>query len=464
MTAWIKEVNTVLNHFVWGPGMLVLFLFVGLYFTVRTGFFQLTKWKLWMRHTVVAMFCRKEVRKTEDKQAISQFQSFCTALAATLGTGNITGVATAIIAGGPGAIFWMWVSALFGMMTCYAENVLGILYRGKNKKGEWIGGAMLYIEKGLHCKWLAVLFSMLCILASLGMGNMTQVNSMAVGLKEAFSIPPLWTGITAAGLVAAVLFGGVKRIAKVTEKMVPFMALFYMAGAIIVLAVNFQNIPRAFGMIVQGAFDSKAMGGGVLGYGMRQAVKMGIARGIFSNEAGLGTSVMAHAASDVKEPAVQGMWGIFEVFIDTVVVCTMTALVILTTGVYQAKECLFQIANGIETIDGTTLTGRAFSTVIPGGSQFLALAIALFALATVVGWSYFGVQAVTYLLGDNFIGLYRVCYIAVVVPGALLAPGFIWEAADTMNGCMALPNMAALLLLGNQVVRVTKEYLEKQKE
>lgn len=455
---WIRNCNTVLSDFIWGPGMLAMFLLVGTLFTVKTGFFQFTQWKLWMSKTIVALFKNREVRKTEDEHAISQFQSFCTALAATLGTGNITGVATAIVAGGPGAIFWMWISALLGMMTNYAENVLGIRYRQKNANGEWMGGAMYYMEKGLHCKWMAVIFAMLCVLASFGMGNMTQANSMAVGLREAFSVPPFLTGVLTMAVVAMVLLGGVKRIAGVTEKIVPLMAVFYMAGGMVVLAFHWDKIPLAFSTIFQEAFQFQAVGGGVLGYGMRQAMKMGIARGIFSNEAGLGSSVMAHAASDVKEPAVQGMWGIFEVFADTIVVCTMTALVILTTGVYDKGVCLSNIQKGIENIDGTTLTGAAFATVIPRGNQFLAVAIVLFAFATIVGWSYFGVQAVTYLLGEKYIMGYQICYIAVILPGCITAPGFIWEIADTMNGLMAVPNLVAITLLSKEVFVLTKKY------
>lgn len=465
MAELIKNAVHGLNGFIWGPGMLVMFLTVGILFTVRTGFFQFTHIRLWMGRTIVALFRNRNVRKTDDEHAISQFQSFCTALAATLGTGNITGVATAIIAGGPGAIFWMWVSALLGMMTNFAENILGIRYRRKNSKGEWTGGAMLYIEKGLHCPWLAAAFAFLCILASLGMGNMTQANSMAVGLKEAFSVPPVLTGVLSMAAVGLVLLGGVKRLAKVTEKVVPFMAVFYLAGGIFVLAVHWRNIPQAFSTILTEAFQLRSVGGGVLGYGMRQAMKMGIARGIFSNEAGLGSSVMAHIASDVKEPVVQGMWGIFEVFADTVVVCTITALVILTSGVYDKAQCLSNIVNGIENIDGTTLTGLAFETAIPGGSKFMAAAIVLFAFATIVGWSYFGVQAVTYLLGERYIRFYKLLYILVILPGCVTAPGFIWELADTMNGCMAIPNLIAITLLSGEVTAATRKYLNTvQKE
>ena len=357
---YVREINAVVNRFVWGQGMLAVFLFVGVMFTVRTGFFQFTKMRLWFGETIGEMFRDRRVRKTEDTHSISQFQSFCTALAATLGTGNIAGVAAALIVGGPGAIFWMWISALLGMMTIYAENLLGIRYRYKNRKGEWVGGAMVYMERGLGCKWLAVVFAVFCVFASFGMGNMTQANSIASGLKESFSVPPFLTGVLVTFVVAVVVLGGVKRIAAVTEKMVPLVALFYVSGAVLVLIHFRHEVPRVFAMIFQEAFHINAVGGGALGYGVFQAVKIGISRGVFSNEAGLGSSVMAHAASDVKSPVVQGMWGILEVFIDTIVVCTMTALVILSSGVYQPQVYLQNMAYGIANVDENNFDGNCF--------------------------------------------------------------------------------------------------------
>lgn len=461
MITCIKAINDVLHDFIWGQGMLIVFLGVGVLFTVGTRFFQFTKWRLWIGKTLGQVLCDRKVRRTEDKHSISQFQSFCTALAATLGTGNITGVATALITGGPGAIFWMWISAFVGMMTMYAENLLGIRYRYKNAKGEWVGGAMVYMERGLGCKWLAVFFSIFCILASFGMGNMTQANSMANGLKETFSIPPFVTGMIAMVVVGMVLFGGIKRIAAVTEKIVPFMAAFYMIGGGIVLFAHFQEVPKAFQLIFTEAFGMQAVGGGVLGYGMKQAMRMGIARGVFSNEAGLGSSVMAHAASDVKEAPIQGMWAMLEVFIDTIVVCTMTALVILTSGIYDKQLCLTNLANGIENMDGTTLTGLSFATVIPQGDKFLALAIVLFAFATIVSWAYFGERTAAYLFGERSAFAYKVIYILVIFPGCVTAPGLIWDVADTFNGFMAVPNLTALILLSGEVMKVTKQYLKR---
>lgn len=396
-------------------------------------------------------WCIKKGKKTKNAKetaSVTQFQSFCTALAATLGTGNITGVATALMFGGPGAIFWMWVSAFFGMMTTYAENFLGIKYRYKDEKGQWKGGAMVYMERGLGCKPLAVAFAVCCLGASFGMGNMVQGNSMAVGLEKAFHVPAFLSGSLCMIVVAVVLTGGMKRIAIFTERLVPVMAAIYLAGAMLVLFFYRDRIAGAFALIFQEAFRSSAAVGGVAGYSMKQAVRMGIARGIFSNEAGLGSSVMAHAQSDVEDPKVQGMWGILEVFIDTVLVCTITALVILVSQVpyWQAGE-----------IDGTTLTGMAFASVIPWGKEFLAGATALFAFATMIGWFYFGAQTADYLAGEKGVKVYRFCYILITLPGCMIAPTMIWELSDALNGMMAVPNLLALFFLGKEVAYVGKK-------
>lgn len=385
------------QSFVWSPGMLVFFLATGLRFTIKSKFFQITKVHIWLGSTIGALRNTKAARKTGEEHSISQFQSFCTALAATLGTGNITGVAAALLFGGPGAVFWMWVSAFLGMMTNYAENFLGIKYRYKNDSGQWCGGAMVYMERGLGCRPLAMIFAVCCLGASLGMGNMVQGNSLAKGLASAFHISPFISGSVCMVLVAVTVAGGVKRIAGLTEKLVPVMAAAYLGTAFAVLLVYRERIPQAFEMIFHEAFHLRPAAGGLSGYGMAQAVRMGIARGIFSNEAGLGSSVMAHAQSDVKEPELQGMWGILEIFIDTMVVCTVTALVILVSGVYEPSQFLEQLHTGIEVIDGTTLTGMAFGTVFPYGRQFLAAATALFAFATIIGWFYFGEQTAAYL-------------------------------------------------------------------
>ncbi len=341
-TKLVTDINSAVNGVVWGIPMLALIIATGIYMTVRTKFFQVTKAKHVANETFFAIFKKRGVTKS-GKKTISQFQALSTALAATIGTGNIAGVATAITIGGPGAVFWMWLSAFFGMMTNYSENVLGIFYRQKNTKGEWSGGAMYYLRDGLNNKAgkvLSVLFALFCVLASFGIGNMTQINSISTALYDFFNIPSLITGIILAIIASLVVVGGVKRIGSVAEKLVPFMAIAYIVGCIVIIGMNITVVPAVFVSIFKGAFGWKAATGGIVGAAIKQAITMGFKRGVFSNEAGLGSSVMVHSASNVKEPVVQGMWGIFEVFADTIIVCTLTALVVLSTGVvkpYDAK-------------------------------------------------------------------------------------------------------------------------------
>lgn len=335
----VAKVNGAVNGVVWGIPMLVLIIGTGIFMSVRTGFFQITRIKTWANETFLAIFKKKSVTKTEEKKAITQFQALSTALAATIGTGNIAGVATAVCIGGPGAVFWMWLSALFGMMTSFSENVLGIYFRKKNEHGEWSGGAMYYLEEGLKekkglrhiAKPLSVMFAIFCVLASFGIGNMAQSNSISSAMQSNFNIPTAVTGVVLAVIAALVVLGGIKRIAMVTEKLVPFMAIFYIAGCLIIFVMNFRHIPYVFSSIFKSAFSFSAVAGGVGGYIIKRAVTMGFKRGVFSNEAGLGSSVMVNCASDVKEPVIQGMWGIFEVFFDTIIVCTLTAFVILSS-------------------------------------------------------------------------------------------------------------------------------------
>ena len=455
----ISSVNKVVNDFVWGPVMLVFFIIVGIMFTVRTGFFQISRIKLWFSSTILAIFKRRDVRKTDDAKSISQFQALSTALAATIGTGNIVGVATAIVSGGPGAVFWMWLSAFFGMMTSYAENTLGIKYRYKNSKGDWLGGAMVYMEKGIKWKWLgkglAVIFSFFCIFASFGIGNIAQGNSIANGLKNSFGVPTLATGIVLALIVTFVVIGGIKRIASVAEKVVPFMALFYICGGLIVIFANIKNVPSAFSLIFSEAFNFKAAAGGVVGFGVAQAMKYGVARGVFSNEAGLGSSVMVHSASDVKEPAVQGMWGIFQVFFDTLVVCTITALCILCSGVYVF---------GSTEMTGVALSSAAFSTVFGAfGDKFVSISITLFAFTTLVGWSYYGERGFEYLFGVRYTFIYKIVFIFIAVAGCVADLQLVWDMSDTFNGLMAIPNLIALTILSPKVVEMTKSYLNSLK-
>lgn len=403
----VTQGNEFLNAIVWGVPMIALILGTGIYMSFRTRFFQIRKAKYTTRETFLAIFRKRSVTKTKDKKAVTQFQAMSTALAASIGTGNIAGVATAIAIGGPGAVFWMWISAFFGMMTSFSENVLGIFYRKKNKNGEWSGGAMYYLENGLKekkglrrfAKPLAVLFALFCVLASFGIGNMTQVNSIASCMKTAFEpmmgfeVPNLVTGIVLAAIAGLVIIGGIKRIGKVTEKLVPFMACAYMLGTLVIFFSNFEQIPYVFGSIFHSAFSFESIGGGVGGAIVKQAVDMGFKRGVFSNEAGLGSSVMVNSSSDVKEPVVQGMWGIFEVFFDTIVVCTLTAFVLLssTTGnAVPIEDALqnvstqtqfVQIANGDDYVGEIPLIDENDNGVViqtkeqSGGQSFLAKTI-----------------------------------------------------------------------------------------
>lgn len=468
----VTKVNDCLNGFIWGPVMLVFFLLVGLMFTLRTGVFQITHIKQWLDVTFLSLFKKgnKKILRTDDKHSISQFQSLCTALAATIGVGNISGVAVALAMGGPGAIFWMWLSAFLGMMTNYAENTLGIKYRYRNEKGNWIGGAMIYIEKGLGWKWLAVIFSVFCVLASFGIGNISQGNEIANGLKNSFGIPNWVTALFIMLFVGLVIVGGIKRIASVTEKVVPFMAITYIIGALVVIFSNVTEVPAAFGAIFSNAFRFKSMGGGVAGFTIMVAMKRGISRGVFSNEAGLGSSVMVHSASDVKEPVIQGMWGIFEVFADTIVVCTMTALTILTSGVYNLDAYEACAVNGTELaeaglLSGVALTSSAFETVFGSfGNKFISIAVMLFAFSTILGWSYYGERAIEYLFGVKAIPIYKVFFLVVIFIGCRISLDLVVNISDTFNGFMALPNLIAITLLSGQVVQMTKDYIKRVKE
>lgn len=467
----VSHLNNALNSFIWGTPMLACFLGIGLMFTFRTKFFQLRHFGLWISATLLSSFKKSDVRKTKDSASISQFQSLCTALAGTLGTGNIAGVATAITAGGPGAVFWMWISSILGMMTHYAEVTLGMKYRYRDKDGNWAGGAMVYMERGLHSKWLASLFAMFCILASLGIGNMAQANSMSSALSSTFSISTVITGLIGLFMVGFVIMGGIKRIASVTEKVIPVMAALFTLGCIVIIFVHIDRVPSTLQSIFHGAFSPRAAGGGVLGYGITLAMKKGISRGVFSNEAGLGSSVTVHTNSDTKEPVVQGMWGIFEVFTDTVVMCTITALTILTSGVYE--ESTYLNAMALDAAQGTTshfdsllngvpLTSAAFSTVFgPYGAAFVAIAIVFFAFSTLIGWSFYGETAVAYLFGKRAVTNYKLVFLYFIFLGSILHLSFVWNLSDTFNGLMAVPNLISITLLSGQVIKMTNEYLDR---
>lgn len=459
---WLARANHWLSGLVFGPATLLLLLGTGVWFTLRSGVFQLRHAGTWLRATCLSMLGRGREAAVREKGSISPFEAMCTALAGTIGTGNIAGVATALAAGGPGAIFWMWLSAIFGAMTGFAENTLGGIYRWQNPEGEWEGGPMVYMERGLGNKALARLYALLALLASCGMGNLSQANSIAGSVEAAAGLPPIVTGCALAVLTALVLAGGVQRMAKVAAKLVPFMALLYLGGALAVLWVNADRLPEAFAAIFRGAFGLRAGLGGFAGYGVMAALRGGVSRGVFSNEAGLGSSVLAHAASGLREPAVIGMWSIFEVLADTLIVCTLTALVILTSGVYDPR--LYALARGTDLFDllanGAVMTSNAFASVLgQPGRQLVAVALALFAFSSILCWSQYGERCIRYLRGGGPVLGYRVVFVLFVVLGSTMDLQLVWELSDTFNGLMALPNLVALWFLGGQAVRALRGYL-----
>ena len=468
MVETIANINGIINNFVWGVPMLVLLVGTGILMTILTKVFQRSHFSYWMKHTLGSIFTDKHITKHTEKgdQSISQFQSLCTALAATIGTGNIVGVASALLFGGPGAIFWMWIVAFFGMMTNYSENVLGIYYRRKNNKNEWSGGAMYYLRDGLGAKKgmkqigsiLAVLFALFCLLASFGIGNMSQINSIAGNMKAAFGIPNIITGVILMVLAGLVILGGIKRIASVTEKLVPFMAIIYVMGALVACILHANQLIPAFAAIFKGAFAMKAVGGGIVGSGIKMALTWGMKRGVFSNEAGLGSSVMVHSSSNVKEPVRQGMWGILEVFADTIVVYTLTALTVLTSGLVDLDT-----GKVISSAEGSALVGEAFSTAFGKiGPAFIAVAILLFAFSTVLGWSHYGSKAFEYLFGSQAIIIYRVIFIIFILGGATMSLDLAWDLSDTFNGLMAIPNLIGVIALSPVVCRITKNYVDRK--
>ena len=463
----ITTINNAVNGFVWGIPMLILLIGTGILMTCRTKFFQISHFGHWMKNTIGAVFKDKNVtaHTGENEKAISQFQSLCTALAATVGTGNIAGVSAAIVAGGPGAVFWMWIVAFFGMMTNYSENVLGIYYRRRNEKGEWNGGAMYYLSDGLGSrkglktvgKVLAVLFAAFCVLASFGIGNMSQINTITANMKQVFHISPVIIGICLMILSTVVIIGGLKRIAAVTEKLVPFMAIAYIIGTLIIIFCNISRMPAVLTAIIKGAFAMKAVGGGIVGYGVMKALTWGMKRGVFSNEAGLGSSVMVHSASNVKEPVKQGLWGIFEVFTDTIIICSLTAFVILGSGVVDLNTGMM-----ISASESTALVSEAFATVFGTfGSVFIALAVLLFAYSTVLGWSEYGSRAFEYLFGEKKTIIFKVVFVAFMFVGATMKLQLAWDLSDTFNGLMAIPNLIGVLSCSGIVVKLTKNYVDR---
>lgn len=470
--ATVAHVNDVINNFVWVKIGLILLLGTGIIMTFLTGFFQVSHFRHWWKHTIGELFNKESDSKDKsDKHNISQFQSLCTALAATVGVGNIAGVASAIVAGGAGSIFWMWIAAFFGMMTNYSENVLGIYYRRKNERGEWCGGPMYYLRDGLgrhkNCKTLgavlAVAFCIFCLFASFGIGNLSQNNTIAVNLNAAFNVPTWVTGIGIVIVAALVIIGGIKRIAAVTEKIVPFMVVLYMIGALVIFFSNIQSAGLVFKSIFGCAFGIKAVEGGFVGVTVKSVITWGFKRGVFSNEAGLGSSVMVHSCSNVREPVRQGMWGIFEVFADTIVVCTLTAFVILSSGVVDPATgtVLVTGADGVA-LEKTALVGAAFSTVFGKfGTGFIAIAVMLFAFSTTLGWSVYGSKAWEYLFGRKSVIGYKIFFVLMCFVGPQLTSSLAWDISDTFNGMMMIPNLIGVLVLSPEVYKITRNYIAR---
>lgn len=458
MLETITAVNQAVNSFIWGIPAMVCIIGVGLLLSVRTGFLQLRKFPYAIKTTIGRIFRKKDA----SDGAMTPFQAVCTALAATVGTGNIAGVAGAIAIGGPGAVFWMWCSALLGMCTKFSEVTLAVHFRERNKNGELVGGPMYYIKNGLGSRWqfLAVMYSLFGVLTVFGTGNATQVNTIVTAIDSALlaygsslnSILPtvnLVVGVVVAMMVAMVLLGGVKRIGSVTEKLVPFMALFYVVLALGVVVINYRRFPAVLASIVGGAFDPQAFTGGAIG-SIFLSMQKGVSRGIFSNEAGLGTGSIAHACADTRKPVKQGMFGIFEVFADTIVICTLTAMVILCSGVPVG----YGSAAGAElTISGFTATYGGWSSI------FTAVALCCFAFSTIIGWGLYGSRCIEFLFHtDKVVGPFLVVYSFVSILGATVDLGLLWSIADTFNGLMSIPNLMALLLLSGTVAKLTKEF------
>ncbi len=441
---------TAVRDFIWGAPLILMLLGTGIYLTVRLRGLQFTK-------LFPALYLALIKRREDAEGDISHFQALMTALAATVGTGNIAGVATAIAAGGPGALFWMWITGLFGMATKYSEALLAVKYRVKDRLGTMSGGPMYYLSRGLGSRWLGIAFAVFASFAAFGIGNMVQSNSVADAVHSFLKIPYWTTGLVLALLTGLVIIGGIKSIANVTSVLVPFMILIYFSAALIALALKFSQLPHAFSLIFKGAFSGTAALGGFLGAGVKEAVKMGVARGLFSNESGLGSAPIAAAAAQTKNPVNQALVSMTQTFIDTIVVCTMTGLVIITSGAWTSGK------------DGAPLSYLAFKKIFSSvlgpsagnaiGGIVVALGLVLFAYSTILGWSYYGEKSIEFLLGENSVFPYRAVFTLFVFVGAISSLGFVWTLSDVMNGLMAFPNLVGLLGLSGVIVAETRKYL-----
>ena len=465
ITKVVTDVNGVLNEFAWGPIMLALLIGTGVYLTFRTRCLQVTKFGYIMKNTIGSLFSKKNKK---DGKNLTAFQAVSTAMAGTVGTGNIAGVTGALFVGGVGAIFWMWVSAFFGMCTKYAEVALAMKYREK-ENGVYKGGPMYSIEKGLgkNWKWLAFIFALLGGLTSFGIGNIAQSSEIAgaVNSLSGGKISLMTAGICLAVLVAVVVLGGVKRVGQVTSYMVPFMSIFYVLAGIAVICLQITNVPAAFAAIFKGAFSFKAAFGGATGYVIMQAMRNGFARGVFSNEAGMGSAPIAHAASETEEPAEQAMWGVFEVFFDTIVICTITGLTVVLASMTEAgAEAGIVLTNGA--FSGFASKGaaaaEAFNAILPGtiGGTVIQISLILFALTTILSWSYYGERCWGYLTNNSkaFDLCYKIVFVLMCIVGSVGAGDLMWDISDTLNGLMAIPNLISLLLLSGVVAKITKDY------
>lgn len=444
----IEQINGAINNFIWGPVMLVLLVGTGIFLTIRIKFFQVSHIRLWMKGTFGAMF-----KKHTDDVNITPFQAVSTALASTVGTGNIVGVTTAIVSGGPGALFWMWFAAFFGMVTKYSEVLLSIKYREKDSNGKHYGGPMYYLSKGANLPWLGTIFAVFATLACFGIGNLTQINAMANVVKQNFNVPTIYTGIAVTIVVAIIIVGGIKRIGSVAEKLVPLMCVLYIICGIIIIIINLDKIPGVFELVFSNAFSFKQVGAGFMGYTIAMGMRYGFARGIFSNEAGMGSAPMAHASSNSKNPVDQAMWGVFEVFVDTFLACSITGIV-----------AIMNLNLTEQGLAGAPLISEAFRISMPSdfGSIVLTIALFLFAFTTLLGWSHYGTVSLGYLTNNNKKAelIFKIIFIIVIIIGSVSELELVWNIADTLNGLMAIPNLIGLLILSPVIAKTTREYLK----
>ena len=478
----ITKANDFVNGIVWGWPMIVMILGTGILLTVRTRVLQVRKFGESMSTTIVpaVLDMGKKDKKKRDRNAVSQFEAFSAAISGTVGTGNIIGVTSAILTGGPGAVLWMWISAFFGMVTNYSENVLGLFYRRQEKDGSFSGGAFYYIAYGLKQRWLGMLAAIFCLLAAVGMSGV-QTNKITGSFLSALDTDATWVkltiGVIVTVFVAIVIIGGIKRIGRIASMLVPFMSLLFIAMALVIIGKNCSAIPETFRLIFTSAFSAKAVAGGVGGFAFSQIIKKGLARGVFSNEAGLGSSVIAHSASETREPVKQGLWGVFEVFFDTFVICTLTALTILTTNIGNgtyADGSFFgkfnEAGKFVDASDSATSLGAFSSNLGTFGTVAFLIILPLFAFTTILAWSYYGEKAVDFCFRKRSdtgrrisVLIFKIVYILLIACSSLIGSDLIWALDDTFNGLMALPNLIALVILSGQVARITKNYFDRKK-